>query len=367
MNRLISFIAFITITSLIYFGIHLFVYKVITHNLHTPPGVRTAIKIFFWFSGLSFFLGTYLTRVYKIHFLVHYTYIWLGIIAIGFSIMLLVYIVGKLLPGQVKTITIAGFIITGIIVLVSLYNGLRNPIIKEITLPIKKLSAQWRGFSIVQLSDVHLESYKTAKMFGFTVDKVNALKPDLILITGDLIDSNICEEDMFCQQLERLRAPYGIIAITGNHEFYAGIDFFNHLAERAHIKVLRNERVVVGDFLEILGLDDDEARRFGGKGPDLEAAFQGCDLSKPIILLYHRPDNFVKAVKRGVDLQLSGHTHGGQIPPMDLLVWLYYKFPMGLYKVDDSFIYTTYGTGYWGPPMRFLSRNEIVKITLTDK
>ncbi|HLP58583.1 MAG TPA: metallophosphoesterase [Candidatus Deferrimicrobium sp.] len=367
MNRIIAFTAFITITSLIYFGIHLFVYKVITDNLAISIEARRVIKILFWFSGLSFFIGIFLSRVYKIHFLVHYTYVWLGIMSISFFVLLLVFGMGKITPGQVKWITQAGLLITGLIVLVSLFNGLRNPIVKEIIMPIKKLPAQKRGFSIIQISDIHLESYKSAKMLGVTVDKVNALKPDLILITGDLIDGNICEEDIFCRHLERLHAPYGVIAVTGNHEFYAGLDLFNKLANRANIKILRNEYVPVDDFLQIVGVDDTEARRFGGKGPDLETAMKGCDISKPVILLNHRPYDFDKAVARGVDVQLSGHTHGGQIPPMDLLVWLYYKHPMGLDKKDGAFIYTTYGTGYWGPPMRFLSRNEIVKITLTDK
>lgn len=367
MTRIISFIFFITIVSLIYFSIHLFVYKVIAVNLDSPVTSMKALKIFFWFSGLSFFIGMFLSRIFKIHWLIQYSYLWMGIISISFFVLLLVFVMGKLIQSQTKLITIIGLCITGIIVIMSLYNALRYPIVKELTVPIKKLPAQWRGFSIVQLSDLHLESYKSIKSIDYIVNKVNQLKPDLILITGDLIDGNICQETIFCQYLERLNAPYGIVAVTGNHEFYAGLDIFLKLAERSHIKVLRNENCMIADFLQLVGLDDDEARHYGGKGPDLETALNGCDMSKPAILLYHRPTHFDTAVSRGVDLQLSGHTHGGQIPPIDLLVWLVYKYPVGLFKKAESFIYTTYGTGYWGPPMRFLSRNEIVKITLIDK
>lgn len=364
MNRITSFIIFISLASLIYLGLHLFVYKVIAGNLDIAVNAKRAIKIFFWFSGLSFFIGMFLSRGFDIHFLNYYAYVWMGTIAVSFFVLLAAFAAAKLAPSQAKLLTVIGLCVIGFIVIVSLVNGLRKPVIREFTVPIKKLPASFPGFSIVHLSDIHLESYKSKKTIGQIVDTVNGLKPDLVVITGDLIDSNICEDAAFCEHLERLNATYGVLAVTGNHEFYAGLDTFNELASRSNIKILRNEHVTVADLLQVVGLDDDESRRFGGKGPDLEMAMEGCDLTKPVILLYHRPDNFAAAVTQGVDLQLCGHTHGGQIPPMDLLVWLYYKYPAGLFRKADSFIYTSYGTGYWGPPMRFLSRSEIVKITV---
>lgn len=364
MNRIASFIIFISIASVIYLGLHLFVYKIITGNLDFTVNAKRAIKIFFWFSGLSFIIGMVLSRGFKIHFFNYYAYVWMGIIAVSFFVFLVTFVVTKLAPGQAKLLTMIGLGVVAIIVIVSLVNGLSKPIVREFTIPIKKLPASLSGFSIVHLSDIHLENYKSKETIGYIVDTVNRLKPDLVAITGDLIDSNICEDAAFCEHLERLNPTYGILAVTGNHEFYAGLDIFNELANRSNIKILRNENTMVATSLQVVGLDDDEARRFGGKGPDLEKTMKGCDLTKPAILLYHRPDNFAAAAAKGVDLQLCGHTHGGQIPPMDLLVWLYYKYPAGLFKKGDSFIYTSYGTGYWGPPMRFLSRNEIVKITL---
>jgi predicted MPP superfamily phosphohydrolase len=261
------------------------------------------------------------------------------------------------------------FIALGIIGFISLYslvNGLRKPVVRNITVPIKKLPKELSGFSIVQLSDLHMEVYKSRSQVPYIVDTVNALKPDLIVITGDLIEGDICDNPEFCEHLKRLKATHGVVAVTGNHEFYSGIKNFLKLANKSNIRVLRNDCFTIADSLQIIGLDDDDARRFGSKGPDLDTAINGCNLSKPIILLYHRPVNFDQAIQKGVDLQLSGHTHAGQIPPMDLLVCLYYKYPIGLFKKNGSTIYTTSGTGYWGPPMRFLSRNEIVKITLVS-
>lgn len=366
MNRVVMFIIFITIASLIYFGLHLFVYKFIAKSLELPGNTRKILKLFFWVSGLSFFISVLLSRGFKIYFLNLYGNIWLGIIAIAFFVLFLTWVVVKFVPSQTRLLTIIALGIIGFISLYSLVNGLQKPVVKEITIPIKKLPGELSGFSIVQLSDLHMEVYKSKSQVPYIVDTVNALKPDLIVITGDLIEGDICDNPEFCEHLKRLKATHGVMAVTGNHEFYSGIQNFLKLAKKTNIRVLRNEHVTIVDSVQIVGLDDDDSRRFDSRGPDLDTAINGCDRSKPIILLYHRPTNFDRAVQKGVDLQLSGHTHAGQIPPMDLLVYFYYKYPFGLYKKNGSTIYTTAGTGYWGPPMRFLSRSEIVKISLVS-
>ncbi len=366
MNRVTMFIIFITIASLIYFGLHLFVYKFITKSLELSGNAKKILKLFFWFSGLSFFFSILLSRVFKIYFLNYYANIWLGIIAIAFFILFITWVVVKFVPSHARLLTFIALGIIGFISLYSLVNGLQKPVVREITIPIKKLPKEFSGFTIVQLSDLHLEVYNFKSQVPYIVDTVNALKPDLIVFTGDLIEGDICETPGFCEYFKRLKATHGVIAVTGNHEFYTGLENFLELAKESNIKVLRNETLTIADSLQIIGLDDDEARRFGSKGPDLNAAIRGCDPAKPMILLYHRPVNFDQAIQKGVDLQLCGHTHAGQIPPMDLIVWLFYKYSAGLYKKNGSFIYTTSGTGYWGPPMRFLSRNEIVKISLVS-
>jgi len=128
--------------------------------------------------------------------------------------------------------------------------------------------------------------------------------------------------------------------------------------------VLRNELKIIGTHLQIIGLDDNEAKRFSQSGPDLDTPLKKCDPTKPIIVLRHRPEGFDEAVDRGVDLQISGHTHDGQIPPMTFLVRLFLKYPYGLYHKNRAHIYTSCGTGYWGPPMRLFSMAEIVEFIL---
>jgi hypothetical protein len=216
----------------------------------------------------------------------------------------------------------------------------------------------------VQLSDLHLDSTKSAGKVAGMVEAVNELDPDLIVITGDFIDGDITSDSLFCDSLSQLKARYGIISITGNHEFYAGIDYFLEFSKKLNITVLRNEKKTVAQALEIVGIDDNEGRQFSRMGPDLDGAMKGCDPAKPVILLRHRPEGFEQAVRKGVALQISGHTHAGQIPPMDLLVCLFLKYPYGLYRKNGSYLYTSCGTGYWGPPMRLFSRSEIVKFVL---
>ena len=366
MNRLLSFIIFIAIVFAIYFGIHFVVYKCLTRSLVQVSHWQRILKWFFWISGLSFPAAMFLSRSLKIHLLNFYAFTWLGAIAIAFFIFLVQFALSKIFPAHTRVLAIIALGVIGIISLVSLINGLQPPKVKRLTIPIKDLPRELSGFSIVQLSDLHLESYKSKKRIAYIVETVNKLKPDLVVITGDLIDGNVCEETEFCEQLKRLDASHGVLAITGNHEFYAGIDVFLDLAKRSNIKVLRNESVTLAGDLQVLGLDDTESRRFGSDGPALDALIKKCDPRKPVILLFHRPQLFDEAVQKGVDLQLSGHTHAGQIPPMDLLVWLYYKYPFGLHEKNGAFIYTTTGTGIWGPDMRFLSKNEIVHLTLVQ-
>jgi len=365
MNRVLTFILFIVVASGVYFGLHFFVYKSLVRALLQDAATwRRIIHWLFWISGLSFPVAMLLTRTLNIYLLNYYAFVWMGVISISFIVFLVQRILALIFHMHVRSLAVGALVVIGIISVISLINGLQFPTVKRISIPLKNLPPQLSGFSIVQLSDIHLETYSSKKRLARIVDRVNALKPDLVVITGDLIDGNLCDDPSFCKHLKDLNAPHGVFAITGNHEFYAGLDIFIEMARRSNIKILRNKSVTVAGALQIIGLDDPDGRRFGPGGPGLDELIKTCDQGKPIILLYHRPHGFDEAADKGVDLQLSGHTHAGQIPPMDLLVWLIYKYPCGLYKRGDSYIYTTSGTGLWGPPMRFLSRNEIVCFNL---
>jgi len=188
------------------------------------------------------------------------------------------------------------------------------------------------------------------------------------LITGDLVDEEAHRIDRFRELFKNLNANDGVFAVTGNHEYFPGVEKFFQLAEQSGITVLSNSCTTLANGIVLVGLNDDVASRFDMEGPNLHKALAGCDTANPVILLYHRPTHFKDAVSSGVDIQLSGHTHLGQLPPMDLIVLLVFgRYAYGLRTLGDSYIYTTSGTGTWGPPMRFLSHSEIVNIILHPK
>lgn len=368
MNRILSFALFILIAISIYFLMHYFVFRVLIQYLPFFAKYRKFVKLFFLVSGLTFPVTMFLSRSLKFHLLSYYAYIWLGVMAIAFFILFIDWILIKVFPGSSKILTTVALAVVGVISVLSLVNGIQTPRVKKITIPIKNLPQDLDGFSMVQLSDLHLDPLKPKRIIASIFESINSLDPDLIAITGDLIEGDeIWADSYLVNYLKNLRAAYGIVAITGNHEFYAGIENFTKLAQKADIKILRNQCIKVADSIQLIGLDDDTARSFSMERPSLDSLIKECNPEKPIILLYHRPTGFDRAAAQGVDLQLSGHTHAGQIPPMDIMVYLYYKYPSGLYKKNGSYIYTTSGAGYWGPPMRFLNRSEIVHIILKSK
>jgi uncharacterized protein len=358
-------IIFISIALSIYFGMHYYVYIRIAKGLEISDKIGLYLKILMALAGLSFFLGEITRRYLNFEPVLHIGVLWLGIIAISFSIFLLKDILGIVLPLKSMQATIGTLVLICLVVGYSIFNVARGPCIKELTIPLRKLPPELSEFTIIQLSDLHLESKNSDKWLSSVVDRTNAFNPDLIVITGDLLDENICQINKLCDIMKRLKSKNGIVAVTGNHEYYAGIHNFLEVVKELNIILLRNSKTIIaGNSIELIGVDDPQGRRFGEKGPDLGSALKNVDFAKPVILLSHYPDLFDQATKSGVDLQLSGHTHAGQIPPMDLIVQFYFKYPFGLYHKGSSYLYTTSGTGLWGPPMRLFSRSEIVKITL---
>jgi uncharacterized protein len=358
------FVVFIVIALSVYAGMHWFVYQRIAAGLGLAPAARLALKIFMLAGAASFILAEFLGRQKPLYLMRFAGSVWLGIMAIALAFFLLESAASLLFPGSRRALVVAALAVIAVVSGFSLFNTQRDPQVREIRVPVRSLPAQLDGFTIVQLSDLHLGNLTSFKRLRWIVDRVNRLRPDIICVTGDVLDGDICRGEDYCRLLLELKARHGVVAVTGNHEFYAGLDLFTELARKSNWRVLRNQSLNIDNQLEIIGLDDDAGKSFKFSGPDLAAALRSASAGVPKILLYHRPEGFAKAAWQGIDLQLSGHTHAGQIPPMDFLVWLIYKYPSGLYRLGQSHIYTSAGTGTWGPPMRFLSRSEIVKLTL---
>jgi uncharacterized protein len=250
----------------------------------------------------------------------------------------------------------------------SVWGALRPVAVKPLSITLNRLPKALDGLRIVQITDLHIGAMINRRWLQGIVDKVNALKPDLIAITGDLIDGTVQDLKDQVEPIAGLKARLGVYYITGNHEYYFGVeDWCAHVASLG-LRVLRNERVTItgpkGETFDLAGVDDWAANRFPGEAANLSKALKGRDPKKPLILLAHQPAAIDEASQHGVDLQLSGHTHGGQIWPFSYLVYLQQPYIKGLHNHRDTQIYVSEGTGFWGPPMRLGTSAEITHITL---
>ncbi|MFT3698536.1 MAG: metallophosphoesterase [Kofleriaceae bacterium] len=237
--------------------------------------------------------------------------------------------------------------------------------IVTVDVPLKGLPKSLDGFSIVQLTDLHVGMTIDRDFVQRVVDRANALSPDLIALTGDLIDGPVERLRDDVAPLGQLKAKHGVFAVTGNHEYYAGVDEWIAEISKLGVTYLRNQHVTIADGFTLAGVDDYSAHDWPGHGEDLDAATKNRDAARPLVLMAHQPRQVRHASKYAVDLQLSGHTHGGQIWPWHYIVKIQqHGLLAGLYEHDNTRVYVSRGCGYWGPPVRFGAPLEITKIVL---
>jgi predicted MPP superfamily phosphohydrolase len=254
---------------------------------------------------------------------------------------------------------------TGLIGAGGLFNGLRGFDIRRVRVPLARLPQSASGYRIVQMTDVHVGPTIGRGFVDAIVRETNALAPDMVVITGDLVDGSVAQLRDLVEPLRGLRAKDGVFFVTGNHEYYSGADEWIAHLRSLGVRVLRNERVDVRGLFDIAGVDDASAgRTLPHHGQDVGKAMEGRDPSRAVVLLAHQPKAFADARRAGVDLQISGHVHGGQLVPFNWLVRLDQPFVSGLHLVDKTWIYVSTGTGYWGPPMRVGPGAELTHIEL---
>jgi len=385
-----KFALFLSIILSLLFGMHYaFFRSIICFFNITQPAFRFiiyALMVLLTFSFISAFLWLHLhgngwaVWFYKfsgawtgflIHFLAAVTIIWviIGIAGLtGFS-------AHKQFIATVILLAAAGYSVFGT------WSSF-HPRVKEISVLIKHLPENWEGRSIVQLSDIHL-GHIYGKLFADRiVTRTNSLNPDLVLITGDLFDGVDGPYESFIESINRLDAEHGIFFVTGNHEHYAGIKEVLKILEKTKVRILDNKIVDI-DGLQVLGISYPGIRKI----EDISNLNKHSGTKTTRILMFHTPTNVLKnsgdrakhhvstywrpdtsfALNKQlhVDLQLSGHTHHGQIFPFNFVTrWLFKGYDYGLKRDGDFQIYTTCGTGSWGPPMRSPVRPEIALIRL---
>jgi predicted MPP superfamily phosphohydrolase len=240
--------------------------------------------------------------------------------------------------------------------------------IVKISIPITNLPKELENFTIAQISDIHVGPTIKYKYVSKIVDRVNAINADMVAITGDLVDGSVEALSFHVQPISRLKSTYGSFFVLGNHEYYSGADAWITQIKKLDIVVLLNQHKVIkhnNANLVIAGITDYSGEHFGDKhksDPKLALALAPPDAIK--ILLAHQPRSAIIAEKFGYDLQLSGHTHGGQFWPWNFFVKTQQPFNTGLHKVNNMWLYISRGTGYWGPPKRLGKSAEITQLCL---
>jgi predicted MPP superfamily phosphohydrolase len=245
----------------------------------------------------------------------------------------------------------------------------RRPPLRRVEVALKKLPKGMDGLTIVQVSDLHVGPTIRRDWVQALVDDINALQPDVVALTGDMTDGSVEALRDHVAPFAQVKAKRGVFLVTGNHEYFSGADAWIAEWQRLGVQVLRNERVTIGEgeqAFDLAGVDDWTAHRLGapGHGHDLGKALLGRHPEREVVLLAHQPKSIHQAAELGVGLQLSGHTHGGQIWPFGWVVALVQPYVAGLYQHGDTQIYVSRGTGYWGPPMRLAAPSELTQVVL---
>ncbi|MFI6419809.1 metallophosphoesterase [Streptomyces sp. NPDC050842] len=246
------------------------------------------------------------------------------------------------------------------------YGVLRGPRIKRVTVPLAKVPRAAHGYRIAVVSDIHLGPILGRAHSQRIVDAINSTQPDLIAIVGDLVDGTVENLGSAAEPLARLRARHGSFFVTGNHEYFSGADAWVDHVRELGLRPLRNERVEIAAGFDLAGVDD-IAGEGEGQGPDFARALGDRDRARAAVLLAHQPVVIHDAVRHGVDLQLSGHTHGGQLWPGNYLAELANPTVAGLERYGDTQLYVSRGAGAWGPPVRVGAPSDITLVELASK
>jgi predicted MPP superfamily phosphohydrolase len=379
---------FFTLTTVTHFSLFWFVLRWfdISH-----PSARAVLLAAFSFLAVSFMAAFFLLRWVETPWTINFyrfAAVWLALsvklvlaVAAAWSLYGALRVFGA--PESAFRFVAGGCVALALAWSASGYWAAFHPVLTQVDVTLEKLPDRWRNRTIVQLSDLHLGHFHAPASMERLADRVNALAPDLVVITGDLFDGMADGMPEFVAPLSRLSSRRGVFFVTGNHEVYAGLRRCLDLVEKAGIRVLFNEVVEV-DGLNLMGVaypgikDRNEIR-------GLEHALDPSAGQRPLILLFHtptdirqdgtqdrrtatywRPDtSFALSRELGVSLQLSGHTHQGQLFPFGHLTrWIYNGFDYGLHRVGNFSLFTSSGVGTWGPPMRTGASPEIVVITL---
>ncbi|MDO9231176.1 MAG: metallophosphoesterase [bacterium] len=369
MNILIP-IFFLSLLVAILLGAHWFLYFSFINFFSLSGNSQKILVVFFIFLGISFILSSVLSHWNDNIFTRTYYFlsgVWLGILnnfVLSAILIWLIILIGRFFHLDLNPALLASpiFVIAFFLSIYGVWNAL-NPAIKNISVSIPNLPAQWQGKKIIQLSDVHLGHIYREKFIEKIVEKINSEKPEIVVITGDLFDGMDGNLAPIIKPLEDIQTKQGVFFVTGNHETYLGLENTFRMLENSQIKIMHDE-VIDAKGLKIIGIsypDRNEKKDVVAILESLRKDYFG----QPNILLFHSPTNISEIKNQGVNLELCGHTHVGQIFPFNLITKLiYHGYDHGLFQMENYTLYTSNGAGTWGPAMRLGNTPEIVVITL---
>ena len=378
MPRWVFFLIFVSVMCVVYGGTHYYVYGLVLAALGPVTSWRLwALRALFVLAAVSFPAARGLTAVSvnpvtrAIEWLAAlwmgmFLYVLLGTLTV--HILTVVLRVSGLLPsvdgllggrvGVVALVVVASGV--GLTTLSGLYQARCAAETTVVDVPMKNLPPGLDGFKVAHLSDVHIGVIVGTERLRDLVAQVNGLQPDLVLISGDLVDEDANHLEDLADVLRGFRSPHGVFASTGNHEFYARVDEVVRQAAAGNVRFLRNERVEVAGGLLVYGVDDVTVGQMGGAVVPVDQVVGPDATERPTVVMHHQPRGIEPLVARGVDLILSGHTHAGQLWPLRAISRRIYPYQVGPYQLGKTLLYVSRGTGTWGPPMRVNAPPEVV-------
>jgi len=368
---------------LLYGGMHLYAFLKTRSALAFSANTGICLILFMTVMVFSPFIIRFSERLELnlfARFMSYIGYTWMGVLFLFFSVSvcmdiyrLMVYLTGSIfhkdLSSLIPPVRLSFYFPLILSLLIGIYGYFEALDIRteRVTIKTSKIPEEVGRLTIVQISDAHIGLIVGEQRLRGILEKVKLANPDILVSTGDLVDGQIDGLSEFAGLLKEINPKYGKFAITGNHEFYAGLGQALDFTEKAGFKMLRGEGTTVAGLINVAGVDDPQGKTYGlYKGVSERELLSKLPIGKFTLLLKHRPEVDNESIGL-FDLQLSGHAHKGQIFPFSFLTWLYYRHTIHaghLRLVNDSYLYVSRGSGTWGPPIRFLSPPEITVIEL---
>jgi len=380
---IMTILIFFAVVFTVYFSVNTYLFLKGLYSIPKDPAGKIFYTVIFFFFALSYIIGRILDKISPSSasdFFIHIGAVWLALMLYLFLGSVLLDIARLLLTAlklkplfiyndydKAKKISSLIILFISIVLTVYGYYNAINPVVKNIEIFIPKSSSKYEKLKIAFISDVHLGVILGEKFAARLTNLINEQKPDIVLFGGDLLDEDAVQvlRKNSGVPLLNLRAPLGVYAILGNHEYIGGIKKAEEFYSLHNIKLLVDEAILIDNSFYLIGRDDRTSERFAKrKRKSLSELTGPLDSSLPMILLDHQPFNLEISAQNKIDLHLSGHTHHGQLWPFNHITKFVYEVSWGYKKKNNTHIYVSSGFGTWGPPVRIGSKSEIVFINV---